>query len=176
MESKTASFAELLNSWSTFGTFAIAVGSLIIAIIALLRTAKHERPYGSLSLTSIDNTHFLAAMTFNNPSRLSVRIERLVIDLPHFRWGHLSDVQIDDGLGNMIFPPKINIKEPFLAGPPPGGAFVLTPGEHSERDFLIFQPEHSRKKTVTVRAFYRTLEGRSKWRPIVASARTRSDF
>jgi hypothetical protein len=165
MDPKAATFAELLNSWSTFGTFLIAVASLVIAVIALRRTMKHERPYASLQLDPVNSEYFRAVLTINNPSRLTIKIEKLFIELPDFRWAQV--------------PESMEAKwqfESLIGGPVPNGPVLLKPGESADVNFVIFQPAHSRKKKASMIAHYFTMEAVPKWRSVNASASTRSSI
>jgi hypothetical protein len=138
---------------------------LSVAVIALLRTVRHERPYASLQLARTHPEWFLATLTITNPSRLVIKLEKLAISLPDFRWAHL--------------PTSMDAEwktESIIGAPVPNGPIFLKPGESADVKFAVFQALHSRKKTANVQAYYHTMEPKPKWRSVQASARTRLDF
>ena len=167
--------------WTTFpvrdGLTALA---LLVASVSLYiswstaRSAKAEKAVNAwITLARSSSEWWLATLNVKNGSHLDIEIEKLGVDLPDYRLGELSQAK------------QITAPDGTPAGFDMAGvdhclamAFksTVTAGETLQRKFFLYQPAHSRRKSVKVSVMYWTLEPKRRWRILPVGVRTRSDL
>jgi hypothetical protein len=112
-------------------------------------------------------------LNVRNGSHLGIEIEKLSVDLPDFRLGDLSQakqISAPDGtVTGMIDMGGVahHLAMPFKC--------TVAAGETLQRNFLLYQPAHSRRKSTKVSVRYWTLEPKRRWRGLPVMVKTRSD-
>lgn len=166
--------------WTTFpvrdGLTALA---LVIASLSLLiswstaRRTKAEKAVNAwITLARSGAEWWLATLNVKNGSHLGIEIEKLGVDLPDYRLVDLSQAkQITalDGTPTAIDMAGVDycLAMPFK--------FTVAAGETLQRNFVLHQPAHSRRKSAKISVMYWTLEPKRRWRILPVIVKTRSD-
>lgn len=162
--------------------------SVVIAALALLvscaslfvswrmsrRTIDAERVTAWIELNATGSAEWLlATISVKNPSHLDIKVEKLGVNLPDFRLGDLDEASVDDGLGSLVLPKEIALKNHYTAMP---FKLAVGAGETSKGEFLIYQPARSLMRQARVSVMYWTMEPKPKWRILPVTVRTRPDM
>jgi hypothetical protein len=170
-----AALAEVMPSVLPLLALAISAGSLLVSTLAYRRAGASEKVIAWLELAPTTQHEWtLATMHVKNPSRLQIKLSKLIVKLPDFRMADYESVLEDDGRGNRILPKEFSPKEHYISMPCAGR--TIANDSTASLSFLLFQPSFSRKKYVTVGVMWQTMESRPKFKTIWTKVRTRSDF
>jgi hypothetical protein len=167
--------------WTTFPVRDGLTGlALVIASLSLLiswstaRRAKAEKSVNAWITISRESAEWwLGTLNVKNGSHLGIEIEKLTVGLPDYRLGDIfqtKPLKSPDGAPTgMIDMASVahHLAMPFK--------FTVAAGETLQRNFLLYQPAHSRRKTAKVSVMYSTLEPKSRWCGLPVMVRTRSD-
>ncbi|MCK1636497.1 hypothetical protein IVA95_02550 [Bradyrhizobium sp. 157] len=158
----------------------LAALALIVSSLSLYiswntaRRAKAEKAVNAwITITRPDPEWWLATLNLKNGSHLGIEIEKLGVDLPDYRLGDLSQakqITAPDGKPTGIDMAGVDhcLAMPFK--------FSVAAGETLQRNFLLHQPAHSRRKSAEVSVMYWTLEPKRRWRILPVMVQTRSDL
>jgi hypothetical protein len=167
--------------WTTFTVRDGLTGlALVVAGLSLYiswgtaRRAKAEKAVNAwITLTRPSTEWWLATLNVKNGSHLGIEIAKLSVKLPDYRLGDLSQTKQITALDGT--PTSIDMAgvDHCLAMP---FKFTVAAGETLQRNFLLYQPSHSRRKSTKVSVMYETLEPERRWRILPVVVQTRSDL
>jgi hypothetical protein len=110
-------------------------------------------------------------LNVKNGSHLGIEIEQLTVDLPDYRLGDLSQAKqivAPDGTPTGI---DVAGNDHYLTM---SLKFTVAAGETLQRNFLLHQPAHSRRRSTKVSVAYYTLEPKRRRRMLSVRVQTRS--
>lgn len=175
-----AALPDWLGSTIAILALAVSTGSLVIAALAYRRAGLAEHVIAWLELTQSSRSDWLiATMQVRNPSRLKIKLVKLMIEVrPDFRLADYEAALVDDGAGKRVLPKDFNVKDQYLAMPCSwsGSSIIVPISGTAAYPFLIYHASFSRRAKVHVGLMFETMEPKPKFKIINTVGRIRSDI